>query len=366
MRGIVSGLLLLTVGIGSAGANVGPPSWGGQVAGEPLGIRDIRIDRETLVIDLRPVATSEPARVEATYYLHNAGPSQALELLFASGSDSVEGFEVAFNGQSVPVSPADPRELPPSWKPPRETPGLDDRKLEYSPGVRSHGPISPVQFALTIPPGEHTLRVRYRAEMGTNYLGFPTVYRQFAYVLAPARSWAGFGQLDVTVALPAGWSVVTHPELTRDGDILRGTFEGVPADSLAITLQAQPGPAYDRLVSITRTAFWATILSSLLLAVVLGRWAGRRTAAVQYSRPPRIWPIALISGVIGGIAFGIAGWFKVYGAESALPVNEISHSGYGQLFEFLAYGFLAPGVAVAGFLVTYIRGVLSAQRNSDR
>jgi hypothetical protein len=362
MRRMIVTLLVVLAGTTTAEANVGPPTGGGQITGEPLGIRNVRIDRETLIIDLRPIVNGEQAQIEATYYLNNTGPEQTLELLFASGSSQIEGFEVRFNGQTVPVALAGPMELPASWKPPKQTPSIDDRKLDYDPAVRSHQPIKPIQFTLTIPPGQQVLQVRYQAEMGTNYYGHPTVYRQFAYILAPARSWDGFGKLDITVHVPPQWEVATNLELTRDGETLRGTFEGVPADHLAITLQAQPGADYYQLVTISKVVFWVTAGGGLVLAWVIGRWAGRRVAADRYSS--KIWPIALTFGVIWGIAFAVAGWFKVYGPEIVLPANQVSHYGYDQLFEAIAYGLLAPYIMLGSFLITYITGVLVARWNS--
>ena len=55
-------------------------------------------------------------------------------------------------------------------------------------------------------------------------------------MLAPARAWDGFGGLDVTVHLPACWAAASRPELARVGDELRGSFDAVPADALALTV----------------------------------------------------------------------------------------------------------------------------------
>ena len=66
-------------------------------------------------------------------------------------------------------------------------------------------------------------------------------------MLAPARAWDGFGGLDVTVRLPACWLAASRPGLTQVGGELRGTFESVPVDALAITVApcaAPTGPRY--------------------------------------------------------------------------------------------------------------------------
>ena len=59
----------------------------------------------------------------------------------------------------------------------------------------------------------------------------PTITWQFAYVLAPARAWGGFGGLDVEVLLPHGWRAAYTPDLLRNGDMLRRNFDVVPADA---------------------------------------------------------------------------------------------------------------------------------------
>src|SRR6516165_4043693 len=86
-------LVVLTVPTVSH-ANVGPPSSGGQVVAEPVGVVGVDITRETLTIDLRPLAANGLARVEAVYHLLNHGPEKRLDLLFASGSANVADFQV--------------------------------------------------------------------------------------------------------------------------------------------------------------------------------------------------------------------------------------------------------------------------------
>ena len=44
-------------------ANAGPSSTSARVVAEPVGITDVRIARETLLIDLRPLVTGDAARV---------------------------------------------------------------------------------------------------------------------------------------------------------------------------------------------------------------------------------------------------------------------------------------------------------------
>jgi hypothetical protein len=56
-------------------------------------------------------------------------------------------------------------------------------------------------LSVVIEPGQQTRKVRYTAA-GVELRGDPTIKHLFAYVLAPARSWAGFGGLDLTIHVP--------------------------------------------------------------------------------------------------------------------------------------------------------------------
>ena len=362
---LAAGFLLAVAG--PVAANAGLPYSGGQVAGEPGGIRNVRIVRETLVIDLRPVADNGKAAVDATYQLHNAGPRQSLDLLFAVGSDDASEFEVLFDGRPVPASPAPGAPFPAPWQTPRQTPGFGEgRPLDYAPGMRgSHG-AKLVGFSLAVEPGAHTLAARYRVATATNRLGDPVRYHQFAYILAPARSWDGFGGLDVTVHLPVGWEAVASPGLARDGDTLRASFPGLPADSLAVTFRAPVGDWYRRLLAITQGLFAVAGFAGLVACWLVGRWRGRRAARAEAEaapRVPRIWPWAVGVGVLWSAAFLATGFLAIFAPDAALPEGQASAYGYGEIFEAVALFILAPNVVVVGFLVAYVTGVVVRRMN---
>ncbi|MCE9561771.1 MAG: hypothetical protein K8U57_06920 [Planctomycetes bacterium] len=358
--------LLVVATAGPVGANAGPPASGGQVAGEPVGVRHIRIVRETLSIDLRPVARNEKAVIDVVYQLQNDAPRRPLDLLFATGSNEIAGFVVLFDGQPVPVTLASETAIPDSWKPPRETPGFGGGSgIEYAPGTRPANPVKLVAFSLDVPPGAHTLVVKYTAAVGTNWRGHPLRYHQFAYVLAPARSWEGFGGLDVAVYLPENWAATTTPDLIREGDILRGSFPNVPADSIAITFRASDG-SYRSVIEITRWLFGSVAFGGLLVAMGIGRWRGRRAARAVHANSTQkgiIWPWALGLGLVWSVGFFATGLLAVYAPEAALPEGQAGGTGYTQIFEAIGITLLAPTVAVFGFLVTYITGLLVQRIN---
>jgi hypothetical protein len=238
-----------------AEANAGPPYYtDGQVAAEPSGLEGITIAHETLDIDMRRLPN--PIDVSVAYSITNRGPARQVALVFASGAPDTADFSLTLDGQPVATRSVMSATVPAEWMPPATTPGLNGKDLLYlgpPSGTFDESKVAPwdflgrqvrsttptYAFTVTIPANESALAVHYRAEpqqyLSGGYVSSVNAY-QFAYVLAPARAWDGFGGLDVTVSLPACWLAASRPELTRSGDELRGTFDSLPADALAFTV----------------------------------------------------------------------------------------------------------------------------------
>ena len=120
-------LLPLATGWGNMAAPPDPATVRhGSRVGEPAGgVRDVTIERETLHIDLRPLADAKPARVDATYRLRNDGPARTLDLLFVANGLANGGGSVAVDGRPVAAAPGQPAAtLPASWRAPESTPAL--------------------------------------------------------------------------------------------------------------------------------------------------------------------------------------------------------------------------------------------------
>lgn len=334
-------------------ANVGPPWRGGQVVAEPTGTIDVDIKRETLHIDLRPLAANELAVVEAVYHLDNRGAEKKLELLFASGSSSVSEFHVWLDKDPVPTAAAPEQKLPESWQPPRSTPPLPGGTSDVQYLPHRVPPIAPLALTVVIPPGRHDLRVQYKAEAATHLYGQPTVYRQFAYVLAPARSWASFGGLDVQIDLPADWRVACEPDLKRVGDALTGSFGQIPADSIALTVQAPEGPNYDRVSTATTVLFGVAGLGGPVVCWYGGLRRGRRNGRARI--------LALGLGCLWALAVFGAGLLAVFAPEWTLPEGQATHYGYGQAFAILGVILLSVAAAPVGFLITLITASIVAR-----
>ncbi len=335
-------------------ANVGPPSSGGQVVAEPVGIQEVEIRWEVLQIDLRPLADNEPAMVFAEYQLENHGPEKNLNLLFASGSAEVSQLTVSLNEKPIPSIPAPDTPLPESWQPPKETPGLHGEPPISYLGYGSQ-PAIPYAMTVVIPQGSHKLRVQYRAEAAVHRYGQPTLYHQFAYILAPARAWSGFGGMDVTIQLPKDWSVSCNLPLQRTGDMLAGSFSELPADAITMTTQAAVSDSYG---VANEGLYWLYLLTAVLGLVFCwkrGRHTGRQLAKLpNETRPRRVWPKSLFSGILAGLTTFATGLLAVFVPEFLLPAKQITHYGYEKIFFVIGVFLLSSYVVIIGFGVAQL------------
>ena len=80
-------LILLLILPLPAFANMASPARPGALHGEPSGLGNIKISREELMIDLRPLLNAEKTSVEATYFLENIGAEKEVNLVFAFATD---------------------------------------------------------------------------------------------------------------------------------------------------------------------------------------------------------------------------------------------------------------------------------------
>jgi hypothetical protein len=319
-------LALLVLTEVRAAANVGTPWRPGDRAGEPAGVTSVNIAGEKLVLDLRRLASGGPAVVEARYQLYNPASEVAADLVFVAGSRLDEASEVWLDDKSVAHTKTTLEKLPESWKPPPSTPRIGaGRPLVYRTGANQC-----LAFAVKIPTGAHTLRVRYEARASSHRSGEATRYWQLAYILAPARDWKSFGTLDVQVQLPAGWAAVSEPALEHDGDELTGTFTGLPADALALTVQA-PAQMSAWVGPAVGWTLWAVVLiGGAWIVWRRGAASGRRLAEQGHSAS-RAWLASIGVGVIWSGALALAALLAVtLATELPVPPHQDDiEAGYG-------------------------------------
>ncbi|MBC8869735.1 MAG: hypothetical protein H8E44_09975 [Planctomycetes bacterium] len=299
---VLRALVMLAVMPAVAWANAGPPHVPGRLIGEPNGLESVAIKHERLTFDLRPLAGGGSAQVEALYTIENTGEERTVDLVFVSGPMVSDSAAVVLDDQPIAAVWKKVDALPPAWQTPDSTPAIGGKgTLPYEADAALEIP----HFSITLKPGAHQLRVSYSAKP-TSYAtgGSPRLYWQLAYILAPAREWAGFGGLDVQVQLPKGWRFASTLPLTRAGDQLTGSFGELPADAIAMTAQARGMPIVGAVV------FWSSKL--LLLACVvggpvilwrlgrrIGRLRGRRLRSVLWALAVSpfagiLWMVALI------------------------------------------------------------------------
>lgn len=319
-------LLLATV---SAEANMGNPRSGGSLLGEATGLSTITITREELSIDLRPLADHGLALVNATYHVDNPGEAKQIDVVFVSGDRPVD-FSAVLDGKPLLVTSLPAHvELPESWR------GRGDQ------GNRS----VPLGVRLEIPAGRHDVVVTYKAD-ASHYRGHkPMVEHELAYILAPARTWGGFGGLDITVHVPAGWDIDITPPLKRTGDRLTGTFSSIPADAVDISVHAPEGHhGLFRLVAL------------LLFAIVLfggGYWVVSRAGI-----PNRSALVAFARGIVWSVAIIGSGVAAVYAPDLAIDKQQVNSRGYGDGLAIVGTVLLA--------LITFIASSIIAIRVARR
>ena len=335
-------LLSLVLLAPAAQANMASPEEPGTPAGEPAAdLAGLRIARETLTLDLRALAQTRLATVDAEYRIVNAGPSRVVPLQFVALGPSVRPAEVWLDGRPVPSLPMGAVRVPPEWALAAETPALDGDPVPYLADddlARASG----VAFVVTIPPGQHSVRVVYGLHPGSYDDGsHPNRVWQLAYSLAPARRWAGFGQLDVRVVVPPGWDAAASLPMRRDGDTLVGRYPGVPGDVLSVSVRA-PSPAL-------RIPFRvAGVLAALVVVGFVGVVAGRLVAR-SGRRARAALPASVLAGVLGGVTLvAFVGIGEDLGDSSAY--------GYGAIQRLLFVGgplAMAVGTGLAQSLATW-------------
>lgn len=291
--------------------NMANPVVPGHRVGEPsAALAGVVVERESLVIDLRPLARPALPVVEATYRLRNDGPARELPLVFVADA-LADGGAVWLDGRPVPVTPAAAdTTLPPSWRAPAHTPAIGGGTLSYQAGDDRYGrdgePIpGTLLFRLPLDSGRHTVRVRYRADATEHSHRSPAINWQLGYVLSPARQWAGFGGLDARVLLPPGWDAAAEPRMERQGDTLSATWNRLPADHLGLTARA-PVPS----LAGRRMLLWLAAAAGLGVCI----WAGLRTGAALRRRGRRFaWSVLPAAGL--GLVWAVA----VLAGQLAIP-----------------------------------------------
>ena len=222
----VAFLLTLTLVMIPNTVNAVPsPYLSGDLIGEPIGdLSKLGIIKEKLEFDFRSLKDSGEGIIKASYQIRNDEEQTPLELLFVAREIKDNSFTI--DGKIIPAEKIDEPKLPETWKPPEEISGVGGYSTSYDVNnyIRSVWKIKP-----TIPPGEHLLKVEYlavpSAYAANNYYDY-----HIAYILAYARNWAFFNNLEIELKLPKDWQVVSSFPMNNVDNILKASLNEIPAD----------------------------------------------------------------------------------------------------------------------------------------
>jgi len=339
--------VLLTTSL--ALANMAAPWREGEAVGEPdLRLQGVAVQSELLTFDLRPLSQSAEVEVEAIYRIQ-ADQQRTLPLVFVApglaGKASVELDQKALESK-VSESEA----LPPAWKLPEMTPrpgGGEPLPFE------SRKPKQCLLYTAELSPGQHQLKVHYQLTPSA-ICKSPSTFRfwQLGYVLAPARRWDGFANLEVRVVTPPHWKMAASLPLQEvSPDHYQGKWASVPDDALTLSAQAPNPPSLDWIHPVLGGM---VAVACCLLGILSGRFLAK-------SQRGWVWalPIAAMAGLAGGVGFFLAAFGIL---DQLAPARQISWTysyGYG-----ITTFFLTMAVAVGGGILNLLTSLLTWKQAS--
>lgn len=346
-------LLILLLWTLPAWSNMSAPWRSGDAVGEPAAdLRGLVVRNESLVLDLRPLGLLKRNQdrayvlVEATYNIERKGPDKSVELVFvAPGQEG--GAEVWLDGQAVSFTAGNSTELPARWTSPPSTPRAGGGKpLNFQP----LNPATVLHFKIKFGPGSHTVRVKYDLKPTAVCSESPLRYWQLAYILSPARQWAGFGTLDAQVLVPAGWQVATSLPMEAFDGGYKGHWQGIPADSLGLSLQA-PVPAQWSVVPLL--AGLGLVLCGCL-GWAVGVWVGGSRHSLVWTAAPCLMLAATMM-----TAFLLTGLAALERVSNQTPGQGSWSWSYAASMEVI---FLSIPLAGAGWMAAQLAALLAAKR----
>lgn len=333
----------------SSYANMANPMRFGDRMGEPSGeLRKLHIKKELLTLDLRPAATSEPASIEAKYFIVNDSSERTVELVFVGVNIERGNYDVRFDGTPVQTFVVSDSSLPEEWRVPDSLLAFSqsDRKI----AKEANQALNVLRFSITISQGEHTISVRYRAALRYHVARLPVKTWYADYILAPAKQWASFGSLETNVYLPEGWEAESTPGMIRNGDTLTGVWDIIPNNVMTVTLHAP----------ITFALGFADtgipILVLLLCAVFLVRTGiklGKKYTAGTMTILGALFRACAVTVLIPIVLFIVMGFIRSWLLSSFAGGQAASGYDYGILF---GLAVMMPLIILASLILIAFSG----------
>ncbi|MGB3640454.1 MAG: hypothetical protein WBA39_23200 [Rivularia sp. (in: cyanobacteria)] len=266
----------------------------GESIGEPTGdFRNLGIVWEKLNFDLRGLKDLGESTVTAIYQIRNDGEEIPVELLFVS--PGIKTSNVTLDGKTIAAEKIKNPKVPPTWRAPSRLPTADGGSLKYFPLGFSN---SALKFKPTIGRGEHQIQVKYVVEPSSyDY----SIYKDYKviYILAPAKNWAFFNRLDVEVKIPEEWKVATSLPMKRTDNILKATFNKIPADNLVIATT----PYLPRYLS--------SIISLIPVVFYIGGLIAARYIGIATTRKIDELIVRLLIAIFVAVPLGIAAFYAL-------------------------------------------------------
>jgi hypothetical protein len=188
--------------------------------------------------------------------------------------------------------------------------------------------LSWLAFRLDFKAGEaHTVVVRYTHASGFNSRGTVNPTFTYDYLLSPAKRWARFGPLHLSVKVPEQTRLNASIPLTREGDTYRADLSGLPEGELSLHAMSLKGLLFGM---TTPEGYWGLLLVALTaVSVALSVWLGRIWARLG-SRLRVV--LGCIFGTFVGVA--VANGVVIWLLSSVLPRGAFGSS-YGTAFGLL-------------------------------
>lgn len=189
----------------------------------------IEVESEELLFDFRPPSPSESLPfVTAVYHLKNKLPNDEQLMVAFLYLGKTTNLSAAWNGKDISINPADVN-YPLNWSPPN---GLETL---LTPENKWFNPTNGEIYSTKIiyPEGTHasliplTIQANSGGELAVHFLQSYSACDKcnnpsekifhFTYLLSPARYWASFRNLTVTVIGPADYDLSSEPNLISKG-----------------------------------------------------------------------------------------------------------------------------------------------------
>lgn len=284
-------LVLGAVSPGPCLANGLPVNMSGDFLGPvvPAAETPVGIESERLSIDFTEHSSrfsplSMRAKVTAAYVLNN--PSRdtiSVPVLFIG--DFAGQANVTLDGREVPVV----REITPVS---HHYPVLAANAgfAWYDPYTGENYPLpknglyrnsyGKLPFTLVLPPGSHQLRVVYESGMGHDGGRYLNRVFHLSYLLQPARHWAYFKELDISVGLPhKGYRVAASLPLERTGPgKWAANFSGLPGEDLHLSIISTRGMWLGRFT--TGASVWLLLAAVVILPALYSRFLAVRVPGI--------------------------------------------------------------------------------------